>query len=140
MHYGITGTRKLNEMEVEQVKYELWELDRNGTHWHIGDADGVDKTARNWVTGEQIHYNSEGREAWQLAVRSTKLVKALAENNGTLIAFANKPCPEGLKPSKCWKCASGSGTWGTVALAVGLGVPVELHWLGEEQVKPDWFA
>jgi hypothetical protein len=80
----------------------------------------------------------EGMQKWQLAARSTKLVKALAENNGTLIAFANKSCPEGLKPSRCWKCASGSGTWGTVALAVGFGVKVELHWLGEERVKPDW--
>jgi hypothetical protein len=138
MHYGVTGTRKLNRMEVEQVKYELWELDRNETHWHIGDADGVDKTARDWVTGQQIHYNSEGWEAWQLAARSTKMVKALAVNRGTLHAWANKLAPEGLKPNRCWKCASGSGTWGTVALAVGLGVPVELHWLGQERVKPDW--
>jgi hypothetical protein len=138
MHYGVTGTRKLNKMEVEQVRYELWELDRNGNHWHIGDADGVDRTAREWVTGKQMHYNSEGWEAWQLAARSTKLVKAVAANGGTLHAWANKLAPEGLKPSRCWKCASGSGTWGTVALAVGLGVKVELHWLGEEQVKPDW--
>jgi len=138
MHYGVTGARKLNKMEVGQVKYELWELDRKGNHWHIGDADGVDKTARNWVTGEQTLYNTESIQKWQLAARSTKLVKALAENNGILIPRANKPCPEGLKPSRCWKCASGSGTWGTVALAVGLGVKVELHWLGEERVKPDW--
>jgi hypothetical protein len=135
---GVTGARKLTNDEIDQVKYELWELDRNGTHWHIGDADGVDKTARDWVTGEQTHYNTKGMQKWQLAARSTKLVKALAANGGTLHAWANKLAPEGLKPSKCWKCASGSGTWGTVALAVGLGVRVELHWLGEERVKPDW--
>ncbi|AFY73572.1 hypothetical protein Syn7502_01504 [Synechococcus sp. PCC 7502] len=135
---GVTGARKLTAVEIEQVKYELWELDRDGTHWHIGDADGVDKTARNWVAGEQTHYNTEGMQKWQLAARSTKLVKALAANGGMLHAWANKPAPVGLKPSRCWKCASGSGTWGTVALAVGLGVKVELHWLGEERVKPDW--
>jgi hypothetical protein len=36
MHYGVTGARKLNKMEVEQMRYELWELDRDGTCWHIG--------------------------------------------------------------------------------------------------------
>jgi hypothetical protein len=79
-------------------------------------------------------------QKWQLAARSTKLVKALAAKGGMLHAWANKLAPEGLKPSKCWKCASGSGTWGTVALAVGLGVKVELHWLGEERVKPEWLS
>jgi hypothetical protein len=135
---GVTGARKLTAVEIEQVKYELWELDRKETYWHIGDAEGVDKTARDWVTGGQTHYNTEGMQKWQLAARSTKLVKALAAKGGTLHAWANKLAPVGLKPSRCWKCASGSGTWGTMALAVGLGVKVELHWLGEERVKPDW--
>ncbi len=120
-HIGVTGARKLTKEETEQLEYELWELDREGTHWHIGDAEGVDKLARETVQNGRKHYhNAEGRQPWQLAVRSTGLVKDLAAKNGTLHAWANKPAPDGLKPCKTWKSASGSGTWGTVALAVGL--------------------
>jgi hypothetical protein len=138
-HIGVTGARKLTKQETEQMSAELWELDRHGTHWHIGDADGADKMARETVkNGTQTHYKADGWQVWQLAARSTKLVKKLAENHGTLHAWANKLPPDGLKPGKTWKSASGSGTWGTVALAVGLGVPVELHWLGDERDKPIW--
>jgi hypothetical protein len=135
---GVTGARSLTTEQTEQLKVELWELDRQNTHWHIGDANGVDKTARNWVRAEQTHHNTEGQERWQLAARSTEMVKAIGAQNGTLHAWANKPAPEGLKPSKTWKSASGSGTWGTIALAVGLGIKVELHWLGEEREAPNW--
>jgi len=135
---GVTGARKVNEAEAEQLRYELWELDRKSNEWEIGDADGVDKTAREWVRGKQNHHNTEGKHAWQLAARSTRLVKALAEKGGTLHAWANKEAPAGLRPSKTWKSAKGSGTWGTIALAKGLGVKIELHWLGQDRTKPDW--
>jgi len=135
---GVTGARKVNEAEAEQLKYELWELDRKGNQWEIGDADGVDAIARETVRGTQNHHDTEGKQPWQLAARSTKLVKALAEKGGTLHAWVNKEAPLGLKPSKIWKSAKGSGTWGTIAIAVGLGVKVELHWLGQDRTKPDW--
>jgi hypothetical protein len=135
---GVTGARSLTAEETEQLKVELWHLDRKNTYWHIGDANGVDATARKWVRAEQTHHNTNGRQRWELAERSTRMVKAIASQNGTLHAWANKPAPEGLKPSKTWKSASGSGTWGTIALAVGLGVKVELHWLGEEREAPNW--
>jgi hypothetical protein len=136
---GVTGARKLTALEMEQARYELWELDRKTTHWHIGDADGLDALARQTAqNGTQTDHNTEGNQRWQLAARSTAMIKAIASANGTLHAWANKPAPVGLKPCKSWKNAQGSGTWGTVALAVGLGVKVELHWLGQERVKPDW--
>ena len=51
------------------------------------------------------------------------MVKALAAENGVLHAWPNKSAPPELQPSRSWpKGAQGSGTWGTIALAVGLGL------------------
>jgi hypothetical protein len=136
---GVTGVRNLTKEQAAQVEAEVWELDRQATRWHIGDASGVDQVARQTIAnGQLIEHNADGRQPWQLAARSTKMVMALAESNGTLHAWASAPPPEGLKPCKKWKNAQGSGTWGTVALAAGLGVTVELHWLGQERELPDW--
>ena len=138
---GVTGVRKLTAEQAVQVSRKVKALDRQGTTWHIGDAEGVDKVARETVAeGKQVEHHAEGRQPWQLAARSTKLVQALAESGGTLHAWASTPAPEGLKPCKRWKNAQGSGTWGTVALAVGMGVKVELHWLTESQEEPDWMG
>jgi hypothetical protein len=83
-------------------------------------------------------YEVMGGEKWHYAERSTRMVKAIATAGGTLHAWANKPAPQGLKPAKNWRSANGSGTWGTVALAHGLGVKVELHWLADELEAPEW--
>ena len=136
---GVTGARRLTTTQAEQLKYELWELDRAGNQWHVGDAVGVDELARKWVkNGELIIYEVNGNAKWNYAERSTRMVKAIAAAGGTLHAWANKPAPQGLKPAKNWGAAGGSGTWGTVALAKGLGVEVELHWLEDGLEKPDW--
>ena len=136
---GVTGARKLTTEQVEQVKYEVWELDHAGNEWHIGDAAGVDEVARNWVVNGELNiYEVTGSEKWNYAERSTRMVKAIAAAGGTLHAWANKPAPTGLKPAKNWKGANGSGTWGTVALAKGLGVSVELHWLVDGLEAPEW--
>lgn len=136
---GVTGARKLTTEQVEQVRYELWELDILGTEWHIGDAAGVDEVARNWVINGTVKtYEVMGGEKWHYAERSTRMVKAIAAAGGTLHAWVNKPAPQALKPAKSWGKANGSGTWGTVALALGLGVTVEIHWLVDGLEAPDW--
>jgi hypothetical protein len=67
------------------------------------------------------------------------MVKAALAAGATLHAWPNKPAPVGLKPAKSWpKGAEGSGTWGTIALAVGLRLTVELHPLAELGELPDW--
>jgi hypothetical protein len=66
------------------------------------------------------------------------MVEAIAACGGTLYAWINKPCPDGVKPCKKWMSAKGSGTWGTIALAVGLGVPVVVHTLETQIALPDW--
>ena len=140
---GISGVRKLTQEQEQQVRRELTELMRGWevTHCHVGDAAGVDAIARDVAHATSVKatwHEIRSHERWAYAERSTRMVKALAAEAGTLHAWINKPCPPGLKPGKTWKGANGSGTWGTVALAVGHGLKVELHWLTEPREEPDW--
>lgn len=137
---AISGPRQLTEAQKNQVWSELADLVEN--EWHIGDAEGVDYLARATavlydLTWRLYEKNPELPHKAQGAERSTRMIKALATAGGTLHAWANKPAPQGLKPGKTWGKAQGSGTWGTVALAVGYGLKVELHLL-EGGETPDW--
>ncbi len=51
------------------------------------------------------------------------LVRHLHATGGVLVAFPSTSCPVGLRPSRRF-AGHGSGTWGAIALAVALGVPV----------------
>lgn len=140
---AVTGTRKLEGGQTEQVMRELKEIDLGSGYWHMGDATGVDALALRMAqvkgTAYELHEkNPSLPPKVQGAERSTRMVKALAAMGGTLHAFVNKPCPAGLKPGRSWGKAAGSGTWGTVAIAVGHGLKVELHPLTEDAIAPDW--
>jgi hypothetical protein len=142
---AMTGPRQLTQAQRQVATQKLRELIDCST-WHVGDATGLDMLARS--LGAQagaslkVHqknpilpYKAQGAE------RSTRMVQALAADGGTLHAWPNKPVPLGLKPSSNWpKGAGGSGTWGTIALAVGLGVPVVLHPLSDDAIAPTWLC
>ena len=57
---------------------------------------------------------------------------------GCLISFPDQDCPIGLKPSeiksKCF-CGKGSGTYATLAYAVGLNIPCFVYL---QSFKCDW--
>lgn len=57
------------------------------------------------------------------AARSARLVHWVAASGSLLVAFPAAVCPAGVAPSVSFR-GFGSGTWGSVALALGLGVPV----------------
>ena len=145
---AVTGSRKLTPVQARQVAAELAAVEAEV--WHVGDAAGVDAVA--WqVAGtrgvSRVRYEPKAgvpvRAA--LAERSTRMIKAVAEAAAqgevcVLHGWPTRPAPEGLKPSKSWPSgASGSGTWGTIALAVGLGVEVKLHPLGQFEL-PCWLG
>lgn len=132
MLLGISGVRSLTEQEAKAVKKELVNLARKGGVWHVGDAAGVDAIARDLAPRLVLH-EAASREPWCLQRRSKELVDALASAEGTLHAWVNKPCPDGLTVDS-WK---GSGTWGTVRYAHSKGVKVQLHWLTEPHM-PEW--
>jgi hypothetical protein len=143
--FGVTGPRELSKAQAYQVSVELRQIMNTGERieLHVGDALGVDAVAWGYgIMGHDLRtYNvrPELPSLARYAERSTRMVKALAAAGGVLHAWPNKSAPDGLMPAKSWpKGAAGSGTWGTIALAVGLGVPVVYHPLVEGLQLPDW--
>lgn len=61
--------------------------------------------------------------AWAFAARSAALVRSVVSALGVLVAFPLGACPAGVAPSSSFR-GCGSGSWGSVALALGLGCPV----------------
>lgn len=61
--------------------------------------------------------------------RSVAMVKFLTgtDKGRGLIGFPDRPCPSGIYPSQDWTSGENpSGTWSTIALAIGLNIPVVL--------------
>jgi hypothetical protein len=64
-----------------------------------------------------------------LVNRSVALVWALVTRAGRLVAFAGGPCPAYIFPARKWESGMPpSGTWSTLALAAGMGLPVVVFW------------
>lgn len=96
----------------------------------VGCARGVDAVVRQ-VLGSRCQVFSVSSGQWgsgrgAFAARSTACVRAVASAGGLWVSFPCSACPAGLLPSKSSsKCfsGSGSGSWGSLALAVGLEIP-----------------
>lgn len=117
---GFSGSRSI----VPLIIYDLFPKITNQKIL-VGDAWGVDKAVRDYFpNAEVLRIKFKGKGAY--AERSIRFVKAIANNNGCLISFPDKDCPVGLVPSdksyKCF-CNKGSGTYATLAYAVGLNIP-----------------
>jgi len=122
-HVGVTGPRRLTKEQEDWLREQLAQTLKN-SHLHVGDAEGVDRLAREEgrKRGPMTVYRVEGGEPWHYQARSKRLVEALRELGGTLYAYPNKPKPAGITPNN-WQ---GSGTWGTVAYAQSRGVQVHI--------------
>ena len=73
--------------------------------------------------------------AGRLAGRSVALVSAVAGSGAGcgFVGFVSSPCPSGLVPSAALSACfsgSGSGSWGSLAFAAGLGLPVVVFPVG----------
>lgn len=141
---AVTGPRHLAPAQRQAATQQLRRLLSSTDVLHVGDAEGLDLLARSvgLNTGANISLHEKNPKLpWkaQGAERSTRMIKALAATGGTLHAWPAQPVPLDLKPCRNWpNGAGGSGTWGTIALAVGLGVPVELHPLTDDAIAPAW--
>ena len=95
----------------------------------VGCASGIDAAARALrPNASVVRASSYGSGPGALAARSTAVVRAVASGGlaALWLAFPASLCPLGLVPSRSSSaCFSGhgSGTWASLALAVGLGVP-----------------
>lgn len=139
MLYAFTGSRTLNEQQISQI-------DRVQREWpveevYVGDADGVDEAICDFFYYSKIRiFHVQGQEKKDFALRSIRMIDALAEAGGELIAFADRPCPRTTSPSKPFS-GGGSGTWATVAYAVakGINVTLFLSGTGATDALPLWF-
>ena len=94
----------------------------------VGCALGVDQCVRSAFASASVFSVSSflvgGRVCRaSFARRSSALVQWCASSGGLLVAFPLGACPSAVSPSVSFG-GCGSGSWGSVALAVGLGCPV----------------
>jgi hypothetical protein len=91
----------------------------------VGCAAGADAFVRSACLSASVFY-ARSRSAAHLARRSVALVRAVAASGpgAAMVGFPAGPCPVGVVPGPRWVSGFGSGTWASLALAAGLGLPV----------------
>lgn len=93
----------------------------------VGDASGIDRRAAELLPQARVlHAADYGSGPGSFAARSIACVRACAAGGGVWCAFPSAPAPAGLRPSaRASACFGGfgSGTWASLALALGLGLP-----------------
>lgn len=94
----------------------------------VGCASGVDSLVRSAFPSASVFrvgsFAVGGRVSRaSFALRSSALVSWCASRGGLLVAFPLGACPVGVAVSASFR-GCGSGSWGSVALALGLGCSV----------------
>ena len=125
----------------------------SGSFVFTGCARGVDAFFRAAFPGASVFSAAAfGRGRGAFAARSVACVRAVASAGGLWVSFPASPCPAGLLPSAASsRCFGGfaAGTWSSLALALGLGVPclvfspcgVPRGWgLSPVAGSPGWFG
>ena len=127
---GISGSRSPSSQSLEALAAVLSRLSPR-SQVVVGCARGIDATVRSAVaTGRLRVYqaSSFGAGRWTYAARSASCVRAVARAIPSCLwlSFPATACPAGLVPSaSASSCFSGygSGTWASLAYAMGLGIP-----------------
>lgn len=147
---GFSGTRDKKQMPIEAMDLVCEYV--YAKQIIVGCQRGVDEFFRDRFPDAKIFAVSSGdfgvgKSAF--ARRSTACVRevAAAGNLGLWISFPSSDFPLELSPSRSWSSGkTSSGTWKSLALAVGLGVPSLVYtgslrspdW-GLVEVAPGWF-
>lgn len=127
---GFSGSRALSGARFRACRALAAAASAAGAEVVTGCAAGADRAARQGAGVAHVFRVSSGR--WgagpgAFAGRSAHFVRWVAAGGGCLVSFPAGPCPVGLVPSasssRCW-AGFGSGSWASLAFAVGLGVPV----------------
>jgi hypothetical protein len=136
---GFCGSRSLSSSWAPLVRRIVGGVLRSGRGVGVGCAAGADRLVRSAAGGRACVWSvasgawGSGRGAF--AARSVALVRAVAASGAGagFVGFVSSPCPAGLLPSPSSSaCFSGlgSGSWASLALAAGLGLPVVVFWCG----------
>lgn len=131
---GFTGSRSLAGAWWPLVAAVVGEVLAGGQVVATGCAAGADALVREAAPGAVVFAVASGR--WgrgraAFAARSAALVRAVAASGegAGLVGFVAGPCPAGIEPARSWRAGSpASGSWSSLALAVGLGLPVVVFW------------
>ena len=91
----------------------------------VGCARGVDSLVRQQFPLAQVFKVQPPINRGAFAKRSARMVHHVAASSGLLVVFPSTACPQKVVPSTSFG-GFGSGSWGSAALAIGLGVPVLL--------------
>lgn len=134
---SFSGSRCPTQAAVSALQFILQAVPP-GVQVCVGCASGIDSIVRASFHGSphlQVFSVSEfpslpPRAA--LAARSARCVEA----GQFLVAVPSGACPSGVRPSRSFS-GQGSGTWGSVALAAGLGRQC-LVWLPPVVSPPAW--
>lgn len=125
---GFSGARSCPVSEAA-VACVLPLVPRSGCRVSVGCARGVDALVRGFFAGSLsllVFFASSprfcgGRPAAALARRSAACVRSVAPGaRGLLVVAPSGACPSGVRPGRSFR-GCGSGSWGSAALAVGLG-------------------
>ena len=140
---GFTGSRTLPASWSSQVSAVVTSVQVSGRKMAVGCAAGADALVRDAAPGALVFSVSggvfgSGRSAF--ARRSAALVQVVAGSGAGagFVGFVAGPCPAGLVPSSsssaCFQ-GFGSGSWASLALAAGLGLPVIIFWCSSAPVS-----
>ena len=142
---GFSGSRSPSPAALAALASVLPAVPRSGCRVSVGCARGVDAAVRGAFSGSRsllvfsaIAPRFAGAGAvGALALRSAACVRSVAPGTrGLLLVLPSGACPAGVRPSRSFS-GCGSGSWGSAALAVGLGRRVVV-WLAAGVRPPVW--
>lgn len=126
---GFSGSRAC-PAAVSAVRSVLEFVPVRGCRVSVGCASGVDAVVRAGFAGSRSllvfsarspRFLCGGGFVAALARRSVACVRSVAPgSSGLLVVAPSANCPSGVRPSRSFR-GGGSGSWGSAALAVGLG-------------------
>jgi hypothetical protein len=154
---GVSGSRSLSGQSLVVAQWLASELagsvagECRLAEVFVGCAEGADRVFRSALACRVFQVDRAlGRGGF--ASRSAAVVAAVAAAGGCWVSFPGSACPVGLLPSASQSsafCGSGSGSWASLAFAIGRGVP-SLVWLpngvsvpcgwGFEPIGRGWFV
>ncbi|MEI6776217.1 MAG: hypothetical protein WCK70_04920 [Chloroflexales bacterium] len=148
---GISGSRRPPAASLAALSAALCAAP-TGIPVLVGDAQGIDARARQIRPSARVFVAADHGDGPQsFATRSITCVRATVAAGGIWCAFPASPCPAGLAPSASSRRAfsgHGSGTWASLALALGLGLPTLVYlppgvpapWSALSAIEGGWWS
>jgi len=144
---GFSGSRSPSRAAMSALASVFPAVPRSGCRVSVGCARGVDAAVRSFFSGSSSllvfrasapRFSAGGAVA-ALVLRSAACVRSVAPGRrGLLVVVPSGACPAGVRPGRSFH-GRGSGSWGSAALAAGLGRRV-VAWLPAGVVPPAWPA